>query len=161
MNIVKMKNSKLERFQALLTEVEQLASEIQDEPITDIFYNGGHIELLTACLLGHRWSNKTQGPDAYDKVGVPVEYKTINLRSGGGSFQFHWKQLDKLDETDRFYFVLRNGADIKEVYMMPVDQVKALGEDRVRISESKRPRKFDKGGFNIYIKDMADAERVI
>jgi hypothetical protein len=154
-----MKQSKLKRFQALLTEAEQLASEIQNEPITDIFYNGGHVELLTAKLLGHRWSNKTQGPDAYAEDGTPVEYKTINLRSGGGSFQFHWKQLDKLDETDRFYFILRDGIDIQKVYVMPVDQVKALGEERIR--NCKKPRKFDTGGFNIYIKDMADATQVI
>jgi hypothetical protein len=156
-----MKQSKLKRFKALLTEAQQLASEIQNEPITDIFYNGGHIELLTAQLLGHRWSNKTQGPDAFAENDTPVEYKTINLRSGGGSFQFHWKQLNKLDETDRFYFILRDGADIKEIYMMPVDQVKALGQDRVNESEKKRPRKFDTGGFNIYMKDMAKADRVI
>ena len=156
-----MKQSKLKRFKALITEAQELASEIQNEPITDIFYNGGHIELLTAQLLGHRWSNKTQGPDAYMDGDTPVEYKTINLRSGGGSFQFHWKQLNKLDETDRFYFILRDGTDIREIYMMPADQVKALGQERVARSEKKRPRKFDTGGFNIYMKDMVDADRVI
>jgi hypothetical protein len=155
-----MKTRKLQKFQSLLNEVQQLASEIQNERITDIFYNGGHIELLTAALLGHRWSNKTQGPDAYTHTGTPVEYKTINIRSGGSSWQFHWKQLNKLEETDKFYFVLRDSADIKEIYMMSVDQVRILGQERVENSEKKRPRKFDKGGFNIYIKDMADAERV-
>ena len=155
-----MKTHKLQKFKSLINEAQQLASDIQDEPITDIFYNGGHIELLTAQLLGHRWSNKTQGPDAYAEDNTPVEYKTINLRSGGGSFQFHWKQLNKLDETDRFYFILRDGADIKEIYMMSVDQVKALGQERVKESEKKRPRKFDTGGFNIYMKDMVNAERV-
>jgi hypothetical protein len=157
---VKIQTRKLQKFKALITEAQQLASEIQNERITDIFYNGGHVELITADLLGHRWSNKTQGPDAYTSDGTPVEYKTINIRSGGSSWQFHWKQLNKIEETDEFYFVLRDSADIKEVYVMSVDQVKTLGRQRVTEAQKKKPRKFDSGGFNIYIKDMVDAERV-
>ncbi len=102
--------------------------------IRNLFYNEGYVDLLIANALGHTYNVETQGPDGYSVNGEWCEYKTINAKSGkdgkpswkGGTFQFHWlskTKVEKYEKTDTFYFVLRDGVDLKEIWSLPSDVV--------------------------------------
>jgi len=110
----------------------------RDHTLGNIFYNEGYVDLLIAQTLGHTYNEQTQGPDAYDEDGRWCEYKAINAKadgSFGGSFQFHWlskPKIEKYRETHRFYFALRDGPEIKEVWSLDASVVVPLLEEKAR-----------------------------
>jgi len=98
--------------------------------IRNLFYNEGYVDLLIADALGHTYNTATQGPDGFSVNGDWCEYKTINAKPGkdgkpswsGGTFQFHWlskSKIEKYEKTDSFYFVLRDGVDLMEIWSLP------------------------------------------
>ncbi len=112
-----------QHIQAAITVGESLG-------IKNLFYNEGYVDLLTADKLGHVYNHATQGPDGYGKEGEWCEYKTINAKGKdgegfpfwkGGTFQFHWlsrTKIEKYSQTTKFFFTLRDGADICEVWSL-------------------------------------------
>ena len=121
--------------------------------IRNLFYNEGYVDLLIADALGHVYNTATQGPDGYSEEGSWCEYKTINAKPGkdgkpswkGGTFQFHWlskAKIEKYERTDNFYFVLRDGVDLKEVWSLPSSVVCPLlrkkAEEKGTLVEGKK-----------------------
>ena len=116
-----------------------------------IMYNERYLEYLMANILGHTKDEHTQGADAYNERGLPVEYKTINLdsKSGKGYWQWHWNKpskLAKLREVDEIFCATRRGADFVDIYKLPVSVAVNLAEDKI-LNESKTGV-FDKSGFS-------------
>jgi len=113
-----------------------------------------------ADKLGHTKDENTQGADAYNERGLPVEYKTINLdsKTNNGCWQWHWnkeKKLEKLKQIDQIFCATRRGADIIDVYELPVHIAVHLAEERI-LNESKTGI-FDKSGFSFTPKTLLEA----
>lgn len=111
--------------------------------VRNLFYNEGYVDLLISNALGHTYNTATQGPDGYSEGGDWCEYKTINAKPGkdggpswkGGSFQFHWlskSKIEKYEKTDAFYFVLRDGVDLREIWSLPSSVVCPLLRNKAR-----------------------------
>ena len=116
-----------------------------------IMYNERYLEYLMAEELGHTKDENTQGADAYNEKGLPVEYKTINLdsKSSNGCWQWHWnkeKKLKKLKELDQIFCATSRGAEIIDIYELPVSIAVELAEEKI-LNESKTGI-FDKSGFS-------------
>ncbi len=123
------RSQKIANIRKKINEIYELADELD---LGNIFYNEGFLELFLAEDLGHTWNKKTQGADAFDEVGHPVEYK---MRSNeDGSFQFHWlsdNKMEKLKSNERVYFATRNRTDFWEVYSIEMELIlPTLNESR-------------------------------
>jgi penicillin-binding protein-related factor A (putative recombinase) len=116
----------IENIQIKLEEVEELAANLG---IKDIFRNKKFIEVAAAHRLGHRWSDKPYGADAYEEIkGItyPTEYKSARA---GGSFQFHWlsvTKMKKIQECKNIYFLVTKGVRITEIYKLPTSKILLL-----------------------------------
>ncbi len=124
-----------------------------------ILYNERYVEYLIAERLGHTKDERTQGADAYNERGLPVEYKSINLDSKGPAknkcWQWHWNKpskLDKLKELDQIFCVTRRGAEIIDIYELPVNVAVEIAEERI-MNESKTGV-FDKSGFSFTVEKL-------
>ena len=106
---------------SLLKEAYELAI---NNGYGDIFYNEQYLELLISDELGHTWHPGT-GPDAYDGDQL-VEYKTQRIDSTCTEFKFHWVTYNKLEKLKKYsdvYFVFRDGAELLEIYKMPMSYI--------------------------------------
>ena len=123
-----------------------------------IMYNERYVEYLIAEKLGHTKDLRTQGADAYNEKGLPVEYKCINLDAKGiGTWQWHWnrsEKLEKLKQLDQIFCVTRKGAVIKDIYELPVDVAVKMAEQKIQ-NESKTGV-FDKSGFSFSVKKLLE-----
>lgn len=133
-----------------IIEAQYLATGIGVE---NLFYNEQYVELLMASLLKHDYNTKTRGADARNEIGSKMEYKSINLNSlseSSGSFQFHWISKDKLASylaTESVFFSLREGADIKEIWYLPMSVIYPDLEAKYLEAEGKRSILMN-GGIN-------------
>ena len=112
------------RIEKLLEEAQNIARE--ELQLNNIFYNERYVEMMMADILGQKYGNNTQGGDAVDEYGDPVEYIAINLTNlrGKGSFQFHWlseNKIKKYGRTRNMYFAIRNGVIIEKIYELNTD----------------------------------------
>ena len=123
-----------------------------------ILYNERYIEYLIADKLGHTKDERTQGADAYNQKGLPVEYKCINLDAKGtGCWQWHWnrpEKLEKLKQLDEIFCATRRGHVIEEIYELPVNVAVEMAESKI-LNESKTGV-FDKSGFSFTIKKLLE-----
>ena len=126
-----------------------------------ILYNERYVEYLIADKLGHTKDEHTQGADAYNEKGLPVEYKSINLDSKGPvkykCWQWHWNKpskLEKLKQVDQIFCATRRGAEIDEIYELPVSVAVSLAEERI-LNESTTGV-FDKSGFSFTIDKLLE-----
>ncbi|RLG71209.1 MAG: hypothetical protein DRO11_04910 [Methanobacteriota archaeon] len=107
-----------------ITAAQDLATNVG---IDNLFYNEQYVEVIMASILKHEYNPKTRGDDAFDVDKNPTEYKSINMTSkSGGSFQFHWISRDKLASYERVkdvYFSLREGANIKGIWSLPMSVI--------------------------------------
>lgn len=151
--------SHVERIKNHIIKAEFLASNIGVE---NLFYNDGHVELFMADVLGHDYNTKTRGFDAHNN-GVAVEYKSINMaesinmadlndktssEKNKGCFQFHWISKDKLDaysKVTEVFFSLRKGAEIKEIWSLPMAVIYPDLVEKYNEAEKKRNILIDKG----------------
>tara|TARA_Y100000310_G_scaffold95193_2_gene93038 strand:+ start:4176 stop:4652 length:477 start_codon:yes stop_codon:yes gene_type:complete len=125
-----------------------------------IMYNERYLEYLMADKLGHTKDEHTQGADAYNDKGLPVEYKTFNLdsKSNNRCWQWHWnkeKKLKKLKEINQIFCGTRRGEEIIDIYEMPVQVAIDLAEERI-LNESKTGV-FDKSGFSFTVEKLLEA----
>ena len=127
-----------------------------------ILYNERYLEYLIADELGHTKDGRTQGADAYNEKGLPVEYKSINIdseirRGTPGCWQWHWnkpKKLKKLKQLDGIFCVKRQCDVIKEIYTFPVSTAVQIAEDKI-LNESKTGL-FDKSGFSFTVDKLLE-----
>ena len=156
-------------------EIQQMAEHIKSAydiaksiGVRNLFYNEGYVDLLIADTLGHHYNVETQGPDAYGDGADWCEYKTINAKPGkdgkpswkGGTFQFHWlsrAKILKYEKTDTFYFVLRDGVELKEIWSLPWSIVCPLlrkkAEEKGTLKEGK---KNTAAHFGLKLKQVKD-----
>jgi len=91
-------------------------------------------EIYMAAKLGHTIAPKLAGPDAYDKAGSPLEYKSttqdrIQGAYNGVSVQSTWKEQEKYLKQDKIgcykehYFARFKDGLIAECYMLTGKQV--------------------------------------
>lgn len=119
-------NALLQKIEKKLEEIQHLATNLG---IKDIFRNKKFIEVAAAHRLGHRWSDKPYGADAYEEVkGItyPTEYKSAKV---GGTFQFHWlsvTKMKKIQECKNIYFLVTEGVRIIEIYKLPTSKILLL-----------------------------------
>lgn len=125
--------AKRNKLVAKLRKHIQSAYELAEQlELGNIFYNEGFAEFFLAQDLGHTWNTKTQGPDGFDPIGHPVEYK---MRSANDvSFQFHWlsdEKIARLSETEFVYFATRNQTEFTGIYCIKMkDLMPSLLENR-------------------------------
>jgi len=154
-----MSSYKIEKLREAIELVYQAGIELGDPMI---LYNERYVEYLIAAKLGHWKDEQTQGADAYNEKGLPVEYKSINLDSKGPvknkCWQWHWNKqskLEKLKQVDQIFCATRRGATIEEIYELPVSVAVNLAEERI-LNES-RTGVFDKSGFSFTIDKLLEA----
>jgi len=145
--------SHVKRIKKHIVDAEVLASAIGVE---NLFYNEQYVELLMASILGHTYNTETRGFDAYNN-GAAIEYKSINMadlndktisKKNKGSFQFHWISKDKLDaysKVSKVYFSIRKGAEIKEIWSLPMAAIYPDLMGKYNEAEKKRNILIEKG----------------
>ena len=119
-------NALLQKIEKKLEEIQHLATNLG---IKDIFRNKKFIEVLAANKLGHKWSDKPYGADAYERIRdeeYPTEYKSAHEN---GSFQFHWlsdNKMKKIKQCKNIYFIVITGVTILEIYKLSTDKIFSL-----------------------------------
>jgi hypothetical protein len=111
---------------SLLEELYRIGNEVYGE--TDIIYNNKCIEIVMAHKLGLTINKGTQGFDAFEKDGSPVELKCAIQKNNGthGAWQFHWlskNKLAKYRDTSFVYLILREGVSIIYAYKLKMSEI--------------------------------------